>query len=51
VIGLATLAAVGAVTPRRIGQAARKGKRLRRAAASGAAVVNPSAGRTHGRQA
>jgi hypothetical protein len=40
---------VGAVAPRRIGQAARKGKRLRRAAASGGPVINPSAQRTSGR--
>jgi hypothetical protein len=49
VIGLATLAAVGAAAPRRIGQAARKGKRLRRSAASGGPVINPSAQRTYGR--
>jgi hypothetical protein len=35
VVGLAYVATMGAVAPRRIGPAARKGQRLRRAAVSG----------------
>ena len=40
--------AAGATVPRRVSRAVRKGRRLR-VAASGAAVVNPSAQRTYGR--
>jgi hypothetical protein len=46
VVGVANLALMGVVMPRRIGQAVRQGRRLR--AASGKTTVNPSAQRTHG---
>ena len=49
VVGMANLAVLGAVAPGKIGQAARRGKRLRRAAAGGRTTINPSAQRTHGR--
>jgi hypothetical protein len=48
VVGVANIVPVGAVMPGRIGQAVRKGRRLR-ASASGRTVINPSAQRTHGR--
>jgi hypothetical protein len=48
VVGVANLAVVSVVAPRRIGQAVRQGRRLR-AAASARTVINPSAQRTHGR--
>jgi hypothetical protein len=48
VLGLVNLALMIVIAPIRIGRAARQGRRLR-AAASGAAVINPSAHRTHGR--
>jgi hypothetical protein len=48
VVGVADLVLVGVVMPKRIGQAVRKGRRLR-AAASGATIINPFAQRTHGR--
>jgi hypothetical protein len=48
VLALVDLAGGSVLAPARIGQAVRKGRRLR-AAAGGAAVVNPSAARTHGR--
>ena len=47
-VGVANLALVGVVAPRRIGRAVRQGRRLR-AAASGRTTINPSAQRTHGR--
>ncbi len=48
VVGLGVLIAVSTTAPRSIGQAIRKGRRLR-AAADGRTVINPSALRTHGR--
>jgi hypothetical protein len=48
VMGLVNLALGSVLVPRRVSRAVRKGRRLR-AAASGAAVVNPSAQRTYGR--
>jgi hypothetical protein len=48
VVGVANLAVVSVVAPRRIGQAVRQGRRLR-AATNGRTIVNPSAQRTHGR--
>ena len=48
VLGLVNLAMTIVITPMRIGRAARQGRRLR-LAASGAAIINPSAHRTHGR--
>jgi hypothetical protein len=48
VVGIGMLVLVSTYAPRQIGQAIRKGRRLR-AAASGATIVNPSAQRTHGR--
>jgi hypothetical protein len=48
VLGLVNLAMTIVITPMRIGRAARQGRRLR-TAASGAATINPSAHRTHGR--
>jgi hypothetical protein len=48
VLGLVNLALMIVIAPIRIGRAARQGRRLR-AAASGAAVINPSAPGTHGR--
>jgi hypothetical protein len=47
VVGVANLAVVSVVAPRRIGQAVRQGRRLR-VAASAKTVINPSAQRTHG---
>ena len=49
VMGLVNLALGSVLVPRRVSRAVRKGRRLR-AAASAAAVVNPSAQRTHGRR-
>jgi len=49
VVGVANLALLGVVTPRRIGQAVRQGRRLR-AAASGRTTISPSAQRTPGRR-
>ena len=48
VLGLVNLALMIVTAPIRIGSAARQGRRLR-ASASGAAIINPSAHRTHGR--
>jgi len=48
VMGLVNLALGSVLVPRRVSRAVRKGRRLR-AAASGAAVVIPSAQRTYGR--
>ncbi|HLK76578.1 MAG TPA: hypothetical protein VKU77_23430 [Streptosporangiaceae bacterium] len=48
VVGVANLAAVGVVTPRMVGRAIRRGRRLRAAAGQGP-TINPSAQRTSGR--
>jgi hypothetical protein len=48
VLGMVNLALVIVLAPGRIGRAVRLGRRLR-SAASGAAIINPSAQRTHGR--
>jgi hypothetical protein len=48
VLGLVNLALTIVLAPGRIGRAVRQSKRLR-FAASGAAIINPSAHRTHGR--
>jgi hypothetical protein len=48
VLGLVNLAMTIVITPMRIGRAVRQGRRLR-SAASGAAIINPSAHRARGR--